>query len=147
MTYRLLADLVLALHFVFIVFVIAGGVWVLYRPRLAFAHLPCALWGALVELAGWICPLTPLEKSLRRQAGGAGYAGGFLDHYLVPIIYPRGLTRSAQAAAGIFVVLVNVALYTLAFRKARLRDRRASGHDLANGPGHDQSPRQLLPPG
>ena len=132
MAYRLLADLVLSLHFAFIVFVIAGAVWVLFRPRVAFLHLPCAFWGALVELAGWTCPLTPLEISLRRQAGQAGYAGGFLEHYLVPVIYPRGLTRSAQAAAGTLVVLVNLVLYGLILRRRALHDRRRCGHDLGD---------------
>ena len=144
MAHRVLADLVLGLHFAFIIFVIAGAVWVLYRPRVAFLHLPCALWGALVELAGWTCPLTPLEISLRYQAGQAGYAGGFLEHYLVPVIYPRGLTRTAQAAAGTFVVLVNVVLYGLVLYRRSLRDRRRCAHDL--GDSHDQGPRERVPP-
>jgi hypothetical protein len=120
MAERLLADLVLSLHLAFIVFVVAGAFWVLYRPRVAILHLPCALWGAIVELAGWTCPLTPLEIALRRRAGQAGYSGGFLDHYLLPVIYPRGLTRSAQLAAGTFVVVVNLVLYALALRRRRL---------------------------
>jgi len=127
---RLLADLVLSLHFAFIVFVIAGAFWVLYRPPVAILHLPCALWGALVELAGWTCPLTPLEIALRSRAGQAGYSGGFLEHYLLPVIYPRGLTRGAQVAAGAFVVLLNLVLYGLVLRRRSLRDRQRYEHDL-----------------
>lgn len=119
MTAHLLADLVLVLHIAFIVFVVAGAIGVLRWPRLAFFHLPSAAWGAIVELAGWTCPLTPLEISLRRQAGLAGYAGGFIDHYVGRIVYPHGLTRSVQSAAGAFVIVINVFVYARVLRRRR----------------------------
>lgn len=109
--FRALADLVVVLHLGFVLFVVLGGLLVLRYPRLAWAHLPCAAWGALIEFAGWICPLTPLENWLRRQGGGAGYAGGFVERYLLPILYPGHLTRGIQIALGIAVVAVNVLVY------------------------------------
>ncbi|WP_332674317.1 DUF2784 domain-containing protein [Aromatoleum sp.] len=118
------ADLVVALHFAFILFVVAGGLLVLRWPGLAWAHLPVVAWGAGIELIGWICPLTPLENVLRRAAGEAGYAGGFIDHYLAPLIYPTGLTREHQLALGLFVTIVNLLIYGLvALRRRRLRQR------------------------
>lgn len=120
MIYGLLADLVLVFHFGFIVFVILGGLLALRWPRLALVHLPAAAWGALIELAGWICPLTPLETSLRRAAGQAGYEGGFIEHYLLPVVYPGGLTRDTQLLLAAMVVLLNVGIYGLVWRR-RLR--------------------------
>jgi len=117
--YRALADLVVAGHVAFVVFVVLGALLVLRWPRAAFVHVPCALWGAWVELAGWVCPLTPLEVHLRIAAGEAGYAGGFLDRYVVPVLYPGELTRPVQVGLGVVVVLVNVATYALVIRKAR----------------------------
>ncbi len=119
MIYGLMADLVLVAHVVFVVFVVAGGIFVLRWPRAAWVHVPCALWGALVEVAGWICPLTPLEVSLRRRAGEAGYAEGFLEHYVTPVLYPAGLTREVQVLLGVLVVVLNVAVYTWAWRRRR----------------------------
>jgi hypothetical protein len=95
-TYRLLADLVVVVHLGFVAFVVAGGLLVLRWPRLAWAHLPCAVWGALIEFAGWVCPLTPLENDLRRLGGEAGYEGGFVERYLTSVLYPHGLTRTHQ---------------------------------------------------
>lgn len=117
MMHNLLADMVLVLHFGFILFVVLGGVLSLRWPRLAFIHLPAAVWGALIELAGWICPLTPLENSLRRAAGQAGYEGGFIEHYLLPIVYPAGLTRDAQLLLAAMVVLLNAGIYGLVWRR------------------------------
>jgi hypothetical protein len=105
------ADAVLVVHLLFIVFVVAGGLLVLYRPRVAFLHLPAAVWGVLVEWMGWRCPLTPLEQSLRRAAGEEGYEGSFIEHYLWPLIYPEGLTREAQLIFGLLVLLINVTVY------------------------------------
>lgn len=120
----LAADLVVALHFAFILFVVAGGLLVLRWPRLAWVHLPVVAWGAGIELIGWVCPLTPLENALRRAAGQAGYAGGFIDHYLSPLIYPAGLTREHQLALGLFVTIVNLVIYGMvALRRRRLRQR------------------------
>jgi hypothetical protein len=117
-----LADAVLLLHFVFVSFVIAGGLLVLRWPRLAWLHLPAAAWGALVELAGWICPLTPLENEFRARAGRTGYSGGFVEHYLMPLIYPSGLTAKTQLLLGVGVIAVNLAFYgVLLVRAGRQR--------------------------
>jgi hypothetical protein len=107
----LAADGVVVLHFAFILFVVAGGLLVLRWPRLAWLHLPVVAWGAGVEFVGWICPLTPLENRLRRAAGEAGYAQGFIEHYLLPLIYPAGLAREIQIALGLFVLGVNALGY------------------------------------
>lgn len=117
------ADAVVLLHLAFIAFVLAGALLVLRWPRLAWLHLPAALWGMVVEWTGWICPLTPLENALRRAAGEAGYAGGFVERYIVPLIYPAGLTRDTQLVLGAVVLVVNVAAYGLVY--ARRRRRRA----------------------
>ncbi|MFQ5747044.1 MAG: DUF2784 domain-containing protein [Gemmatimonadota bacterium] len=117
MLYRVLADLVLVVHLGFIALVVFGGLLVLRRPRLAWIHLPAALWGAAIELGGWVCPLTPLENALRRAGGGAGYEGSFIAHYIVPIIYPPGLTRSAQLLLGLSVVALNAIVYALVWRR------------------------------
>jgi hypothetical protein len=109
--YRLAADLVALTHFTFVLFVVLGGLLVLRWHRLAWWHLPAALWGAMIELGGWICPLTPLENWLRRGAGEAGYAGGFIQHYLMPVLYPAGLTRPVQLVLGAAVVVLNLAIY------------------------------------
>lgn len=119
MIYSLLADLVLVLHFGFIVFVVLGGLVALRWPRVAIIHLPTAAWGILIELFGWVCPLTPLENSLRRSAGEAGYAGGFVEHYLLPVIYPGGLTREVQLMLAGVVVAVNVVVYLIVWRRLK----------------------------
>ena len=118
---RWLADAVLLLHLAFILFVVLGGLLVLRRPKLAWLHLPAALWGALIEFTGGICPLTPLENALRRQGGEAGYQGGFIEHYIVPLIYPGSLTRPVQVALGAVVVLINLAVYWRVARRAGSR--------------------------
>ena len=110
-TARLLADAVLLLHGLFIVFAVFGGLLVWRWPRLAWLHLPAAAWAGWVVSAGWICPLTPLENALRRSAGEAGYGGGFIEHYLLALIYPEGLTRPVQIALGLGVLLLNAVLY------------------------------------
>ena len=122
MAYRWLAGLVLLVHFAFILFVLFGGLLVLRRPRLAWLHIPAAAWGALIEFSGWICPLTPLEVTLRRAGGEAGYSVGFIERYLTAAIYPEGLTRGTQVALGVVVVAINGWAY---WRMARLRSRRA----------------------
>ena len=95
----------------------AGGLLVLRWPRVAWLHLPCAVWGEIVEWMGWICPLTPLENRLRRAAGETGYRGGFVEEYLVPVIYPDALTRELQLLAGAFVLALNLAVYGLVWRR------------------------------
>ena len=121
MLYRVAADGVLILHLGFVCFVVLGGFLVLRWRQVAWVHLPAALWGALVEFAGWICPLTPLEVSLRQAAGGAGYSGDFVEHYLVAALYPDGLTREVQFALGAAVVVLNAAIYAVMWRRARPR--------------------------
>jgi hypothetical protein len=109
--YPLLADAVVLLHLLFVVFVATGGVAVLRWRQLAWLHLPCALWGVIVELSGRVCPLTPLENRLRRMGGQSGYEGGFIDQYLVPVLYPTGLTRQGQVILGILAAVINLAIY------------------------------------
>jgi hypothetical protein len=125
MLFRVAADLLVALHFAFIVFVLAGG-YLAWRWRwVVCLHLPAAAWGALIEFAGWICPLTPWEVALRRQAGEAGYAGGFIEHYLIPVVYPAGLTPAIQTILGCAVIAVNAVAYAGLVRRAR-RERQGS---------------------
>ena len=111
LVYAVLANLVVIGHLAFVAFVVLGGLLVLRWPRLAWLHLPCAAWGALVELAGWICPLTPLEQTFRERAGMGSYATSFLEHYLIPLIYPAGLTPQLQIWLGGGVLLVNGVIY------------------------------------
>ena len=123
MLYRLLADALVAFHLAFIVFVVAGGALALVRLGWAVVHLPSVGWAAWTEFTGTICPLTPWEQSLRRAAGDAGYSGGFIDHYLVPIIYPPGLTPGTQLALGAFVVALNIVVYAMVWRRHRKDSR------------------------
>lgn len=118
---RLLADLVLLVHLLFVLFVVLGGLLVLRRPRLAWLHLPAAAWGALIEFTGGVCPLTPLENRLRRLAGQAGYEGGFVEHYVTAALYPDGLTREVQVALGVGVLLLNAAVYGLLLGRRKWR--------------------------
>ncbi|MDH4559221.1 DUF2784 domain-containing protein [Pseudomonas sp. BN417] len=113
MTYRIAADAVLLLHLAFILFVVVGGLLVLQWPRLALLHLPAVVWGATAEFLHLICPLTPLENRLRLAAGEQGYSGGFIEHYLVPLIYPAGLTPGIQLWLGTLVLLLNLVPYGL----------------------------------
>lgn len=106
-------------HFAFVAFVVLGGLPALRWPRFAWIHVPAALWGIVIEWAGWICPLTPLENRLRRLGGEAGYAGGFVEHYVLPVLYPRGLTREVQLILGALVLLLNVAVYLAVIRRHR----------------------------
>ena len=125
-----LADLVMVVHFGFVVFVVAGGLLVLWRRRVAWIHLPCVLYGAAIELFGWGCPLTPLEQSLRRTAGSVGYRGGFIEHYVGRILYP-GNWGEIHVFLGIGVLVLNGAIYGwLLYRR---RDR--SGGAVPSGPG------------
>ena len=117
MLYRLLADLVVLVHSGFVLFVVLGGLLVLRWPRAAWVHLPAALWGAGIEFLGGICPLTPLENHLRRLGGEAGYTGGFVEHYVLPVLYPEGLTRGVQLVLGAFVLVLNIVVYAIAWRR------------------------------
>jgi hypothetical protein len=127
---RILADLVVGVHALFVTFVVVGGLLALRWPWVAALHLPAAVWGALIEFQGWICPLTPLEKSLRAAAGQAGYQGGFIEHYLLPVLYPPGLTRGVQLVLGSAVVVVNLVVYGVLIvrvRRKRALSRSGSG--------------------
>ncbi|NIP57072.1 MAG: DUF2784 family protein [Gemmatimonadetes bacterium] len=124
MIYGLLADLLVVAHLGFVVFVVVGGLAVLRWPRVAWAHLPAAGWGALIEFTGWVCPLTPLEIRFREMAGETGYPGGFVEHYVVPLVYPGALTREIQVALGVAVVVVNVAVYAVVVRRRRRKERK-----------------------
>ena len=115
------ADGVLFVHFAFVLFVVLGGALVLRWPRLAWLHVPAAVWGALVEIQGWVCPLTPLENALRRAAGETGYAGDFVQRYLVALIYPEGLTREVQLLLALLVVVVNAIFYGVLVSRRRGR--------------------------
>jgi hypothetical protein len=125
MIYRLLADLVLVAHLTFIVFVIAGGLLTLRWAWAPLVHLPAALWGVFIEVSGAVCPLTPLENALRFAAGSRGYSGGFIEHYLVPVVYPADLSHLIQLTLAGLVVLANVLAYLVVCRRRRCRPRAA----------------------
>ena len=121
MRYSLLADMVVLVHAAFVLFVVFGGVAVLRWPRLAWLHIPAALWGITIEFGGCICPLTDLENLLRNMEGGTGYEVSFIEHYLEPILYPLGLTRRTQLLFGLTALFINLAVYArLLFRRRGL---------------------------
>jgi hypothetical protein len=115
----LLADGLVLLHFAFVMFVALGGLLVVKWSKVAYLHVPAAIWGALIEFSGWICPLTSLENGLRRAGGEAGYTGSFIEQYILPILYPSELTRELQIVIGVSVVLVNGLFYTLLLIRKR----------------------------
>ena len=126
--YRALADATVLVHFAFIAFVVLGGLLALRWPKIMWMHLPAAAWGVIIELQGWICPLTPLENYFRRRGGEGGYSGGFIERYLEPVIYPPGLSAPTQLVLAAFVVLVNAGVYWLVFRRrALIRHSRSNG--------------------
>lgn len=124
MLFQSLADLVLLLHACFILFVVLGALLAIRWPRIAWVHIPACIWAVVLEFFGFLCPLTPLENSLRQAGGAATYAGGFLEHYLVPFVYPSGLTPELQVLLGVLVVLVNGALYWFVFRYRDIKEHR-----------------------
>lgn len=119
MLLRFGADLLVMVHLGFVIFVVVGGFLAWRWRRLAWLHVPAAIWGALIEFMGWTCPLTPWEVSLRRAAGQAGYEGGFIEHYLIPVIYPEQLTRVMQFALGMLVLSLNGVAYFVYFKRKR----------------------------
>ena len=133
MLHRLGADLIVVVHIAFVLFAVLGGLLVLRWRRLAWVHVPAALWAAAIEFAGWICPLTPLENRLRARAGAGVYEGGFIEHYLLPLLYPDALTRRLQILLGLLVVGLNVAIYAGILLGARRRRAARSGGP--DGPG------------
>ena len=118
---RWLADAVVLFHGAFVAFVLLGGFLALRWPRLRWIHFPAAVWGVLIEYAGWVCPLTPLENLLRERAGEAGYAGGFVEHHVLPVLYPGDLPSSARWVLGTIALAVNVVAYALMWRRTRRR--------------------------
>jgi Protein of Unknown function (DUF2784) len=120
------AGVIVALHFAFVVFVVLGGLLALRWPRVVWLHVPAVVWGSLVEFTGWICPLTPLENRLRRAGGEASYQGDFIAHYILPALYPDGLTRSDQLVLGGIALTVNAAIYALVI----VRHRRLALEDI-----------------
>lgn len=116
MAYSAAATTIALVHLAFIIFVLLGGFLVLRWPRLMWVHIPAAVWGVLIEFAGWWCPLTKWENYFLRAAGRAGYDTGFVSHYIMPIIYPSGLTRGLEIAIGAFVLVLNLAIYVRVFR-------------------------------
>lgn len=119
--YGPLAEVVVVVHFCFVLFVLFGGLLALRWRWVPWVHLPTAVWGALIEFADWVCPLTPLEKWLRRQGGLGGYEGSFIEHYILALLYPRGLTRPVQLALGLIVIALNVYIYWRVFSRSRGR--------------------------
>ncbi len=119
MLFRLLADLVVAVHGLFVLFVVGGGFLAWRWRRLVWLHVPAAAWGVAIEFAGGICPLTPLENRLRLRAGLDGYPGGFLEHYVIPVLYPAALTRRTQLILGALALAANLAAYGALLRRLR----------------------------
>ena len=121
------ADIIVLAHLGFIVFAALGGFLVVRWPKFVFLHLPCALWGVLIAFGGWICPLTHLEMHFRQLSGQVGYDGGFIDHYVMPLIYPAGLTRGMQIAFGVSILSVNLGAYGRLLRNLtrKKKDRTA----------------------
>jgi hypothetical protein len=110
--YQLLADLIVLVHVAFVVFAVLGGLLALRWHRFVWIHLAAVIWAAAVELFGWVCPLTPVENWLRRRGGQAGYSSDFIAHYILPMLYPEGLTREVQITLGVFVLLINLSIYS-----------------------------------
>ena len=119
MGYSFLADLVVLLHAFFVLFVLLGGILVFWKPVMAWFHIPAVLWGAGIEFLGWVCPLTPLENMLRTRGGDTGYATGFVEHYIMPVLYPAQLTRNMQIGFGLIVLGANLVIYIGLWKKIR----------------------------
>jgi hypothetical protein len=121
--YRLLADVTVLLHLSFVVFVMLGGLLVLWKPLLAWCHVPAVFWGAAIEFLGWVCPLTYLENMLRSKGSGPAYETGFVDNYIVPLLYPADLTRTMHIGLGLIVLVVNSGVYWTLWHKSRKRNK------------------------
>jgi hypothetical protein len=118
---KLMADMILSFHFVFILFALFGGFLVLYKRWVVWLHVPVVLWSSVVNLSGWICPLTPLENTFRSFAGQSGYGGGFVEHYIAPLIYPGGMPRTLELIAGVSVLAWNGFVYIFVARRVHRR--------------------------
>jgi hypothetical protein len=124
MIYHLLANLIVVIHLLFVFFVMLGGLLILRWRFFAWIHMPAVLWAVLIEFYGWICPLTPLENHLRIKGGSSGYATGFVEHYIIPLLYPSQLTREMQIFLGLLVLIVNLVMYLWVWHaRARARDK------------------------
>lgn len=121
MFFRYLADSLVVFHLAFVAFVLLGALLVAWKRWVVWLHLPAIVWGALVEINAWMCPLTPWEQHLRRAAGQSGYEGGFVEHYLLPILYPPGLEPRIQLALGMVVIVLNAGLYGWLLWRHRIR--------------------------
>ena len=121
MLYRFLADAIIIIHLIFILFVILGGLLALRNKRWSIVHLPAVIWAAAIEFKGWICPLTPLENWFREKGGNAIYQGDFIEHYVLPIIYPADLTRGLQIFFGLSAIIINIAVYVWVLNKIRVK--------------------------
>ena len=111
MPYGILADIVVLIHLAFAIFAVLGAFLIIWRPWILWLHLPAIFWAIWIEMTGGICPLTPLENWLRIRVGQGGYRGDFVEYYLMPVLYPLGLTRNIQILLGVLVILANVAIY------------------------------------
>lgn len=118
---RVLAELVLLAHFAFVLFAVFGGLLVLKSRRWAWIHVPAVVWASIVNLASWTCPLTPVEQSFRNAAGQAGYTGGFIEHYIGPIVYPGGMPRRLELVAAFSVVAWNLLVYGMVLMRRRVK--------------------------
>lgn len=123
---RTLADLLVLVHLGFVAYVVAGGLLALRFRRAPWFHVPAAIWGAAIEIGGWVCPLTPLENRLRAAGGAAGYPGGFIEHYVLPVVYPAGLSRTTQLALGALVLAVNLLIYGVVWYRTRRRTKTST---------------------
>ena len=138
MSHAFLADLVLLAHLLFVVFAVAGGLLVLRWPWLALAHLPAAIWAILVEFKGWTCPLTPLENLLRERAGKDAYQQGFVEEYLLPVLYPEALAFETQLVLGAGVLIINLAVYVFVWRAVRARHTAARSTSAASSVNEEE---------
>ncbi|WP_455218108.1 DUF2784 domain-containing protein [Kaarinaea lacus] len=111
MIYLILAEIVVLLHFLFIIFSVLGGILTIWKKWMPYFHIPAALWGSFIIIMGWTCPLTPLENFLRSAGNAESYAGGFIAHYVIPVIYPEGLSRELQVSLGLIALAINVVIY------------------------------------
>jgi hypothetical protein len=123
MASKIFADLILIVHLAFILSAIFGSLFVLWKPKLAWIHIPLFLWAGTVNMVSWVCPLTPLEVKYRIQAGQAGYETSFIEHYIEPIVYPVGMTREIEFITGLAVVLLNIFVYITLFHRTRRKKR------------------------
>jgi hypothetical protein len=126
MIYRILADLVVLIHLAFVLFVVLGAVSVIRWRRMVWLHLPALFWAVWIEFTGGICPLTPLENWLRLRSGQGAYGTGFVEHYILPVLYPAGLTRSIQILLGVLAIAINAAVYTVIIFRLRSKEKKIS---------------------